>query len=128
MKKMSSLSGILAISASLLVSGCAAVGGAAGYALTEHASPGMQIFGVVSGAYLGGIFDAMQSEQAYQRQEAARITREATGSTPCSWRTRGWTSPSGQDYSDGGEWECSGSNVRPGRHGTPPAMYVPVTR
>lgn len=128
MKKMSSLSGILAISASLLISGCAAVGGAAGYALTEHASPGMQIFGVVSGAYLGGIFDAMQSERAYQRQEAARIAREATGSTRCSWQTSGTSSSSGRDYSDGGDWACSGSNERPGRHGTPPAMYVPVTR
>lgn len=128
MKTMSSLSGILAISAALLVSGCAAVGATAGYALTERASPGVQIFGTVLGAYLGGVYDTMQSEQAYQRQEAARITREAAGSTRCSWRTSGTSSPSGQDYSDGGDWECSGGSVRPGRYGTPPAMYVPVTR
>lgn len=119
---------VVLMAAMSVLSGCAAVGASIGYAITESASPGVRVAGTVLGGYVGMTLEQRQREFERQRRMYEQERRAAIGSTRCSWRTKGTSSPDGNDYSDGGDWECRGSSIQPGRHGTPPGVYVPVIR
>jgi tetrahydromethanopterin S-methyltransferase subunit D len=96
----------------------AMIGGAAASMLTH--GRGINTAATVLGAGVGGFIGAQADMRAADARAARIMQQAAMGSTTCNWSTSGTTSPTGQDSSDGGIWDCRGAATMPGRHQVPP--------